>query len=448
MHKSEMLMFRYMFAINDHKTFIKKFNISDNHFISETGKKLFTDIQHKKDFVVDIELMTETYGDIITDINKLPVVSDKQLIKLVSLIKNRASLYVLGVDDYNVDAESYIETLKTNIKTARSILSQSGTSAQKKLVMSPMDYYNEDYFSQDIRSLTGQKIGTKKLLSHFIRFIPSTIVTVTGIPNEGKSLFMNVVISELIREGTKFAVFSAEGGDKNEMLTEICNILYGVDAVTKNSDYRDLYTMLGNHLHIIEPGRYYNNHEDMIDIMKHCVRDYGIDAFVIDPYNKLTKKMLRGENLNDYTGRVLTDFTMTVNDLNITLFIVAHPTKQDRRYDTIKDNILEAKLKPNLSAISDSQNWYNMSDFGIVISRHGKDEQSIMEIDVQKVKNQKRWGHVGNLYWKFNDDMIVTEYTKSDAQPLLNAIYPKKENTIKKSKHGINKNIVTAEDIL
>ena len=105
----------------------------------------------------------------------------------------------------------------------------------------------------------------------------------------------------------------------------------------------------------------------------------GIKVLVIDPYNRLKNDY--NEREDKYIGGILAKLCMLAKRLNILVIFVAHPKKPEKG---------EANTPPNLYSVSGSGDWYNMTDYGIIVHRDRNEEgklEDIVKIDVQKIKN-------------------------------------------------------------
>jgi twinkle protein len=123
--------------------------------------------------------------------------------------------------------------------------------------------------------------------------------------------------------------------------------------------------------------------------MRQAVLKYGINWYVIDPWNKLEHQ----DDSTNYVSRCL-DLISNFNKKNGThAFIVAHPTKmkvdQDGKY-----------LVPGLYDISGSANFFNKADIGLCMY---KEEEGRNAFIVQKVKF-KFWGSVGKVDLRWNQE--------------------------------------------
>jgi twinkle protein len=88
----------------------------------------------------------------------------------------------------------------------------------------------------------------------------------------------------------------------------------------------------------------------------------GAKIVVLDPWNEIEHKRNRDETMTEYVGRAIRKVKSFARRYNIACWIVAHPTKPVKGTNTM----------PSLYDISDSANWSNKADYGIVYHRPDK----------------------------------------------------------------------------
>jgi twinkle protein len=102
---------------------------------------------------------------------------------------------------------------------------------------------------------------------------------------------------------------------------------------------------------------------------------YGVDWFLLDPWNQVEHKRDRGESESDYQCTAIRSLKRFARSFDCGVIIVAHPSKD------VKDYAGRIR-KPGLYDISGSAHWYNAADHGIVVS--GDTATSVREITVEK----------------------------------------------------------------
>ena len=150
--------------------------------------------------------------------------------------------------------------------------------------------------------------------------------------------------------------------------------------------------------------------DTILERAKFLVRRKGIKALVIDPYNRLEDES-EGQNETKYISKQLDRLTNFAQQNDVLVILMAHPTKQPRN----KDGVIEA---PTLYDISGSANFYNKTDFGIVVHRNRV--ENTVEVIIQKVKF-RHLGECGTALFKYN--LNNGRYT-----PYTNGVEPKWDN--------------------
>lgn len=137
--------------------------------------------------------------------------------------------------------------------------------------------------------------------------------------------------------------------------------------------------------------------DKILDSAKALVFRKGINGLVIDPWNELEHYRPREMTQTEYIGKALKQIRHFARRHSIHIWVVAHPAKlyrdKDGRYPV-----------PTLYDISDSANWRNKCDCGIVVWRDFKSNAPV-EIHVQKI----RFRQVGKL------GIAKLEYVKATA---------------------------------
>jgi twinkle protein len=131
----------------------------------------------------------------------------------------------------------------------------------------------------------------------------------------------------------------------------------------------------------------------LLDRIEVAVVQRGANVIVIDPWNEMDHEREGGETMTEYVGRAIKTFRRLARKLQVHLIVVAHPAKLQK---------VEGKYKPpTLYDISDSANWYNKCDIGIIV--HREDEQ-YTDIKVQKSRYHDEIGTPGEVRMMFCKD--------------------------------------------
>lgn len=230
------------------------------------------------------------------------------------------------------------------------------------------------------------------------------LTVVTGIPNSGKSEWVDALTMNLaLNNGWRFAVFSPENG-KEVHVTKLVEKRVEITANPTSSwrMSRDTFlsgaSWVGDHYFFIV--------SDLLDEMPTlewilekaaaAVLRYGIKGLIIDPWNRIEKKLGGTQNETDYVATCLAKILRFAANHDVHVWLVAHPSKQqaDKKTGIIPP--------PSLYDIAGSAHFVNMADNGIVIHRSAGADNTT-EVWVRKVRF-KHVGTTGTAYLQYNKD--------------------------------------------
>lgn len=230
-------------------------------------------------------------------------------------------------------------------------------------------------------------------IGELISIHPGYTTIITGIPGHGKSEILDQLLLQLcIDYNLRGGYFTPENRPTELHLLKLIEKLIGKSAW--KSDHLLLEkakNFLSDRFFWIYPNEGYDL-DNILEKVRQAVLRYGINWFVIDPWNKIEHQYTQSET--KYISECL-DKIANFNHKNGThCFVVAHPTKMRFNHDTGKYEI------PGLYDISGSANFYNKADIGVTMY---KDEQGKNTLYVQKVKF-KYWGGNGEVSLSWNQD--------------------------------------------
>ena len=230
-------------------------------------------------------------------------------------------------------------------------------------------------------------------------FTTSQLTVVTGVPTHGKSNFLEHIAMRLsAQHDWKFGVFSPEHYPMQLHFSVLAEKLMGksfrkitkYQRMTKN-ELNLAKNFISEHYHWIRPDGDMYTIDSILDAAKGLIRRYGINALIIDPYNKINAD-IGSQNETNYINKFLTKLTIFKQKYDIHIFLVAHPRKMSK-----KDNG-EYEI-PSLYDVAGSANFYNQVDNGITVYRDFKNH--ITKVLVQKVKF-RHIGEIGEAQFKYN----------------------------------------------
>lgn len=239
----------------------------------------------------------------------------------------------------------------------------------------------------------GATIGHENL-DRLISFETKRICVVTGIPQSGKSEFIDEMAERLnMRYGWKFAYFSPENAPlayhASKLIEKFTGKHFSKQTLTMG-EYRQVKEHLEDNFFFIYPNTDFSI-ETILEKAKYLVRRRGIKALVIDPFNRLQND-LGGRNETQYISELLDKLTNFAQQNDILIILMAHPTKMPKS----KDGVIEI---PTLYDISGSSHFFNKSDFGIVVHRDRLNNTVLVKVEKVKFKHL---GECGTATFKYN----------------------------------------------
>jgi twinkle protein len=291
-------------------------------------------------------------------------------------------------------------------KDANELLMKEPLALQDTITQSepyPIDgVLTVDNLSDDIWRLKreGLKPGCDISIPCFnelLTFDPGYLTVVTGIPNHGKSEFLDQIMVDLsIKHGWRFGIFSPENYPLQLHFSKIASKLVG-ERFNDMADHKVIQAMdyyRDNFFYIVPKED--NSVESIIEHATQLVKRYGINGLIIDAWNKLDHDFASNETT--YIGKQLDLIINFAHKFGVHIFVVAHPTKMQR------DKGNGPYLVPTLYDMAGSAHFFNKSHNGISVYRHFfEDGSSSPEVFVQKVKF-KHWGRQGSVALQYDID--------------------------------------------
>lgn len=256
--------------------------------------------------------------------------------------------------------------------------------------------YSVDDHWQDVEDILkngfpkGWKLRGK--LGELVSIHPGYTTVVTGIPGHGKSeLIDQILIQMSIDYNLKGGFFTPENWPTALHIMKHIEKLMGKSAFKcTDGERKKAKVFLSDRFYWIYPEDGYSL-DTILDKVRQAVLKYGIQWFVMDPWNKLEHKR-NGMSETDYISSCLDKISIFNKKNGTHCFIIAHPTKMKFNESTGKYEI------PGLYDINGSANWYNKADIGLSMY---KNENFKNTLYVQKVKF-KFWGGVGQVDFTWN----------------------------------------------
>ena len=252
-----------------------------------------------------------------------------------------------------------------------------------------------------------------KELDKIYKIMPSTFNLITGIPNHGKSNFLDQILLNLAENlDWNFAIFSPEHSTPNHirrLLEKRCRKPFdiGMNARISQSELNDGISFLDEHFRFIENTEEIPNIEFILSKAKLAKQRFGIKGLVIDPFNQISPDRDYAKREDEHIRDIIAKCQQFARNHQLVVWMVAHPHKLHR-------NDSGMIPPPDLYQVSGSAHWANMADVGLVV--HRDFENDTTRIITRKIREQGVYGHIGQKFFKF--DNISKVYLEIDENNL------------------------------
>lgn len=224
-------------------------------------------------------------------------------------------------------------------------------------------------------------------VDQFYTVRPGEFTVVTGIPNSGKSNWLDALTTNLAAiHGWRFAIFSPENQPLEDHMARMIEKYAQVPfnhGPTERMD-RDTLRMskawVQEHFFWILPSDDADwTIDTVLERAKALVFRKGIRGLVIDPWNEIEHYRINGMTETEYVAHSLKRMRQFARRNGIHLWVVVHPQKLYRE----KDGNYPV---PTLYDCSGSAHWRNKADNGMCVWRDFKNDSQPVEIHVQKIR--------------------------------------------------------------
>lgn len=260
--------------------------------------------------------------------------------------------------------------------------------------MSIKGLYRVDEFKNELREYyehgmaSGVSTGWPNM-DKLYTIVPGQLTIVTGIPNSGKSEWVDALSVNLaMANDWRFAAFSPENG-KEAHVVKLVEKYVEMSADPKNYRRMSYDAMMGgadwvaDHYFFIENKDVMPTLDWILEKANEAVVTYAIHGLIIDPWNRI-EKVLGNKSETDYVAESIPKILRFAANHNIHIWLVVHPKQQQKDPKTGKI------AAPSLYDMAGSAHFVNMCDNGIVIHRSESIDDTT-EVLVRKV----RFKHVG-----------------------------------------------------
>lgn len=305
-------------------------------------------------------------------------------------------------------------------KDANDVLLKKGEQAVKDLIKNAVPFPVEGVFTandiQDELDLIykngfpkGCKIGYEEF-DKLLNFSPGQLTTWTGIPNSGKSAYIDQVMIRLsARHEWKWAIFSPEQQPSTLHIINLMQKYFGKpifsDGKMNELERKSSQNFVNEYFSFMSINEIDCTIDGILGKAKELVFQKGINGLLIDPYNYIEHKIPQGYSETQYISEVLTKIKTFCLTNNIHTFLVAHPRKMQKNKDTGNYEV------PTLYDIGGSAHFYNKTDNGITIYRDFQTNK--VTAYVQKIRYSFN-GKIG--YSDFKYDIKTGRYAEENRE--------------------------------
>lgn len=321
---------------------------------------------------------------------------------------------------YGKDKCWYIQPLD-GCKDANEVLVKHGAAKLKELITNaipyPVDglYTAYDYYNQVQDLYEGNYVKPLEIgmgvLDDIYKILPSTFHCITGVPNHGKSVFLDQIILNLAKNHNwKFAIFSPEHSTSMHIrrMLQMYKMKsfddLGLDKMTKEELNQGL-DFINNHFFFIETRDAVPNISYILDICANAVNKFGINGIIIDPYNEVSAERKGNAREDEHIRDFISQCKRFLRLYEATMWVVAHPTKLPKNNDG-------SYMPPTAYDISGSSHWSNMAD--CILTVHRDFDDNTTRIITRKIREQDLYGKIGEVRYVYNNKTKNFEEPQND----------------------------------
>lgn len=243
----------------------------------------------------------------------------------------------------------------------------------------------------------GYELGLK--VDNLFRLDTSMVNIVTGVPNFGKSEFLDFICIRLNkRYGLKTLYYSPENFPVKRHLAKLLSKL-------TNKSFNDLSKEeIDANIDYIADNFYFLNYEtvntldDILNEAEQLIVSNNIKILNIDPYNTLEDQRPNNLTETEYVSQVMTRLQKFAKKNDILINLVVHPKK-------LQNDLNGYTVMPNRYDLNGSANFANKADYIVIVHRDFINNTTIIKCDKCKFSN---YGQIGECEIQY--DTISTNY--------------------------------------
>lgn len=226
-------------------------------------------------------------------------------------------------------------------------------------------------------------------LDQIFKFYHGQFVVVTGKPGHGKSTFMlNLLARMAKRKGVRSFLYVPE----NEGY--LFDKLMGICGKDEKFEY---FAQTQCFVQSSVPEAYNDSPQTIwwiLDCARYAVEHDKVEIIYIDPWNEIEQALMKGQSLTDYVRECLMALKQFARCYNVSIIMVAHPTKAALEEEKI-----------GLAHIESSASWYNKADNGLIVVREAE-RPNVCKVISAKVR-ERGAGKLGACYFQVDPETEI-----------------------------------------
>ena len=260
------------------------------------------------------------------------------------------------------------------------------------------DYWNQIQELYDGKYEKPYEVGMDGL-DPIYKIMKGTFHVVTGIPNHGKSLFLDQVLVNLATtHKMRFAIFSPEHSTSMHIrrLLQMVNKKPFDETLDNRMTKDDIATgmkFINEHFYFIEAGEAVPSIDFILKVAKSACMKYSIDGLIIDPYNEVDAKRSGNAREDEHIRDFISTCKRFAKIHDVVCWVVAHPTKLPK---TDKGGY----APPTAYDISGAAHWHNQAD--AVLTVHRDFDENSTKVMTRKIREQDLYGKIGEAKFIYN----------------------------------------------
>ena len=270
----------------------------------------------------------------------------------------------------------------------------------------PVDgLYDADDFSEEVWAMwRGEgpqplSVGLGPDMDKAFKVIPGQFIVVTGIPNHGKSRWLDqVAVSMAVNHRWRWSIFSPETGSPNH-IASLCEIKAArpfhkgfIDRLNE-LELKETLEWVNDRFAFIDSGEDTPSIDWILERARAAVLRKGIRGLIIDPYNEIEAGRPDRMTEVEFISAMISKCKKFAKHYEVAVFMVAHPKKIDNPGGG-KEPV------PGLYDIAGAAHWRNKADAGLVVYRDYEERCSV--VFSRKIRHQPICGAPGVVKFWFN----------------------------------------------